>query len=359
MPKQLDILALEPYYGGVRKQTLELLSRHSRHRWNIYKLPPRRLDRRLNTAAHWFSQQITRQAHLHCDVIFCSDALNLADLLRMTPEIGHKPSIAYFYSNQLASAGAPGHDEIARQAMLSTAMAATEVWFPSYFHIRGFLTAAAAQYDSHPESGGKESVRGLIAKSQLVHPPVELVPPGKDAESIDSERKGRTICFDCREEESVIFQPLLKEISVRKEPVAVHVLGKPLHNIPAGVPVVLVDGKSDQELTQTLKRCEMYISAKSGDNFDPLAMQAMALGCIPILPREGYYQEFLPKALHAWCLFDGTSGDLLNRLMDLWYLRRPAVTRNELDAIFDRYATITATQAYDRRIDNLYETAAN
>ena len=182
-----------------------------------------------------------------------------------------------------------------------------------------------------------------------------LVAPDQDSKNLDDHRKARTICLDCRETEAAVFQPLLKEISERKEPVAVHVLGKPMHDMPAGIPMVVVDMKSDLDLTNALKHCEIYISAKSGDSFDPLPMRAMAWGCIPILPREGYYQEFLPTSLHSWCLFDGSSGDLLNRLMDLWYLRRPAVSRRELDTIFTRYATITATQAYDLRMDHLYQ----
>ena len=37
---QLDILALEPFFGGARKAMLETIMRHSRHRWTLLKLPP-------------------------------------------------------------------------------------------------------------------------------------------------------------------------------------------------------------------------------------------------------------------------------------------------------------------------------
>ena len=38
MSSQLDILALEPFYGGVRKSMLETVMRCSRHRWTLLKL---------------------------------------------------------------------------------------------------------------------------------------------------------------------------------------------------------------------------------------------------------------------------------------------------------------------------------
>src|SRR4051812_9579436 len=56
---QLDILALEPFYGGARRVMLESLIKCSRHRWTLLKLPPRRIERRLIAAAHWFAEQLS------------------------------------------------------------------------------------------------------------------------------------------------------------------------------------------------------------------------------------------------------------------------------------------------------------
>lgn len=352
MARQLDILALEPFYGGARKQTLDLLARHSRHRWTVYKLPARRLERRLNTAAQWFSQQIARVPDLKCDILFTSDAMNLADFLRLKPDLGHRPSVAYFYCNQLA--GDAGSDQQARLAMLSTATCATEIWFDSLYHMRDFLGNAAAMYDAHKELGGREPLRSLVAKSQLVHPPVEIIPPTRDS-NVDSERKGRTVCLDNREgAEAKLFTAMLTEVSNRREPIAVHVLGRPLEEIPEGIPCEIIDVKNESDVVRALRRCELYISAHPCDHFEPMAMRAMALGCIPILRREGFHSEFIPPALHSWCLYDGDQ-ELIGRVMDLWYLRRPTVARKDLDTIFDRYTPILATRAFDKRLEHLVE----
>ena len=57
MAAQLDILALEPFYGGARRAMLDTIMRYSRHRWTLLRLPPRRIERRLAAAAHWFAEQ--------------------------------------------------------------------------------------------------------------------------------------------------------------------------------------------------------------------------------------------------------------------------------------------------------------
>ncbi len=358
VPRQLDILALEPFYGGVRKQTLDLLARCSRHRWSVFKLPARRIERRLNTAAQWFSQQISRSPGLKCDVLFTSDAMNLADFLRLNPEIARKPSVAYCYGNQFA--GDAGADQQARMALLATATSSTELWFDSLYHMREFLSNAAAVYDLHAELGGKQPLRKLVAKSQLLFPPVEIVPPARESSVVDAERKGRTICLDNREGVSnEAYAGLLQGVVERHEPAAVLVIGRPLANVPSEIPVAVVDVKADADVIRTLRHCEVYISAHPCDTFDALAMRAMALGCIPILPQQGFYSEFLPQELRSWCLYDGSAEDLLSRVMDLWYLRRPSVARRELDAIFARYTPVQATRAFDSRLEYLADQAAD
>src|SRR4029078_1506273 len=99
MSTQLDILALEPFYGGPRRVMLESVIHCSRHRWTLLKLPPRRIERRLTAAAHWFAEQLSRHWASRCDVLFTSEAMNLADLYRLVPALLKQPSVVYFHSN--------------------------------------------------------------------------------------------------------------------------------------------------------------------------------------------------------------------------------------------------------------------
>src|SRR3954470_2276212 len=92
MSTQLDILALEPFFGGARRAMLETIMRHSRHRWTLLKLPPRRIERRLAVAAHWFAEQLSRHWKGRLDVLFTSEAMNLQDLFRLAPELEKNPA---------------------------------------------------------------------------------------------------------------------------------------------------------------------------------------------------------------------------------------------------------------------------
>src|SRR5665213_3991765 len=107
MPAQLDILALEPFYGGVRRSMLETVIRCSRHRWTVLKLPPRRIERRLSVAANWFAEQLSRHWSGRVDLLFTSEAMNLSSLYRLVPALARQPSVVYFHDNQLPDPLAP------------------------------------------------------------------------------------------------------------------------------------------------------------------------------------------------------------------------------------------------------------
>jgi hypothetical protein len=153
MPRQLDILALEPFFGGVRRAMLEALVRYSRHRWTVLKLPPRRIERRLTAAANWFSEQLSRHWVSRVDLLFTSEAMNLSSLLRLTPQLAAYPSVVYFHDNQFPdlSLRPAGQDDPLDQVNLNTAQSATEVWFNSAYHRQTFFVMARSVVARYPD----------------------------------------------------------------------------------------------------------------------------------------------------------------------------------------------------------------
>jgi hypothetical protein len=352
MARALDILALEPFYGGVRKCTLDLLQQNSRHSWHVYKLPARRMDRRLASASHWFSEQLSRVTPKpRFGAVYCSDAMNLADMVRLMPSLAGVPSVIYSYRNTLA--GTEAADDTMKNACIASANAATELWFPSLHLMKSTLGDAAALADTYPEAGGRASLKRLVSKSQILYPPIEAAPPSREASVTDRARRQRGICLDNRLPRPEMYLPFLQQVSERKEPIALFILGGPLTSLPAGITGEVVTPRSDADMIGVFQQAEIFITAQPPSQFDRAPLLAMAAGCIPLMPRIGFYQEYLPEALHKWCLFDETSDELNSKVMDLWYLRRPAVSHTALAAIFERYSPSAATRLIDERFELL------
>src|SRR5579862_7387901 len=199
MATQLDILALEPFYGGVRKAMLETIIRCSRHRWTLFKLPPRRIERRLSAAAHWFAEQLSRHWVGRVDVLFTSEAMNLADLIRLLPTLSRKPSVVYFHSNELPDPGqfeSVGPHELVN---LSTAQAASELWFNSDYHIQNFAYRTAGRVQRHPELSSRNPLPEMLQKSYLMFPPVELHVVDEIAAQNTIQRQRRRIFVETRD----------------------------------------------------------------------------------------------------------------------------------------------------------------
>src|SRR5690349_6664589 len=173
MGRQLDILALEPFYGGVRRAMLGALVKCSRHRWTLLKLPPRKMERRLSASANWFAEQLCQHFSGHIDVLFTSEAMNLANLVRLVPDLASRPSVVYFHENHLPEVDSTVHGPF-DAVNLSTASTATEAWFNSEFHLKTFLERGAALAARVPEVGLHSPIAAIAAKARLVPPPMDL-----------------------------------------------------------------------------------------------------------------------------------------------------------------------------------------
>jgi hypothetical protein len=100
----MNVLALEPYYGGSHKAFVDGLSKASSHRWTLLTLPAHKWKWRMRHSAITFAAQAERLINndKRWDLLFCSDMLNLAEFVALAPrDLAGLPKIIYFHENQL------------------------------------------------------------------------------------------------------------------------------------------------------------------------------------------------------------------------------------------------------------------
>jgi len=354
MSSQLDILALEPFYGGVRKAMLETVMRCSRHRWTLLKLPPRRIERRLSAASHWFAEQLSRHWAGKLDLLFTSEALNLADLIRLLPYLDHKPSVVYFHNNQLPDPDEPRPPAAHDLVNLNTAQAALELWFNSEFHLNLFAYRAAAMVEQHAELSSRNPVPEMLAKSRVMQPPFDLHLASAIQMSNPVERQPRTIFVSTRDANMELLNLGLSTLTMRGERFTLLTVG-PLEKLSNDFPRTAIDESDDLAQTAAMLRADIFLSTRRWCPVDLYAVRAMTAGCWPILPEDGVYPEMIPKRFRSTCLYDGTPDSLSSRIQDVWHLHpdedgMAAVAF--LDAI-KGFDAITACKAMDERLSAL------
>jgi len=353
MPAQLDILALEPFYGGVRRVMLETVIRCSRHRWTLLKLPPRRIERRLTAAAHWFSEQLSRHWVGRVDLLFTSEAMNLADLFRLVPRLSKLPSVVYFHSNQLPTVDEPKqtpHDLV----NLNTATACNEIWFNSLFHLKTFLARASAMVQRHPELATRNPMRDLTAKAHVIYPPIDLGVLHELQNDKSIKREPRLIFVETRDADVALLNAALVELDRRGEEYRLVTVG-PVEHLRPDVQRSTISEYDEAGQVRAILSAGLLASTRNNATCDHHSIRALAGGCWPVVPMDGVYPELLPEPLHPRCLHDRTVEQFATRLQDMWYLDDDEIDTHRQDVKnalkhFDAYA---ACKAIDERFEQM------
>jgi hypothetical protein len=353
MPRQLDILALEPFYGGARRAMLETVIRCSRHRWTLLKLPPRRIERRLTAAANWFAEQLTRHWAGSVDLLFTSEALNLANLNRMMPMLAAKPSVVYFHSNELPRAGADGG--ALELVNLNTAAAATEIWFNSSYHLETFVERASAVVTRHAELSSRNPLPHLRAKARVMFEPIDLNASHAVPAAQRPARNPRTIFVETRDADMDLLNDALERLLRRGEKFKLITTG-PVQQLAEQFDRRTVSEIDEPGQLIGLLESGIFLSVKRFAPGDYMAIRAMVAGCFPLLPSAGCYLEFLPGAMadQGNYLYELSAEELSRRLGEVLHdAPQPPVA--EFRQLFNPFDALAACRAFDERLQQAVE----
>lgn len=349
MSSQLDILALEPFYGGARRAMLECVIRCSRHRWTLLKLPPRRIERRLTTAANWFAEQLNRHWVGKVDVLFTSEAMNLANLYRLVPAVASAPSVVYFHENQLPGPGSTmqaAHDLV----NLSTAAAATEIWFNSQFHHRSFLERAAAMFAQFPETSRRNPATDLKGKSRHMPPPTDLrVVEGISRAEQLVQRLG-LIFVETRDADVELLNSALESVQNAGGDFSLVTVG-PVNKLSETWKRRTVGEADEVEQIRALCEAHIFLSIRPQLPFDLYCVRGLLAGCVPIVPDSGVYSELLPRKFHNAYTYPPQPEDLADRILQM--LTTAAQPADGICDALKPLDALSACRAIDERLQQL------
>jgi glycosyltransferase involved in cell wall biosynthesis len=301
---KLRVLALEPYYGGSHRAFLDGWVERSRHDWTVLSLPPRKWKWRMRHAAVTLAVEAGKRLEKEppWDVIFCSDMLNLAEFLGLAPPpLRNLPVLAYFHENQLTYPVVHEREWDYHFGItnMTTALAATRVWFNSDFHRHAFLTALRAFLKRMPDHQPLEAVDRIAQKSRVRHPSVSM-PPGRPPRRPGPLR----ILWAARweyDKNPDLFFAALHVLRAKKMDFRISVLGQRFQNSPsvfAGAKLDFADVidhwgflKSRKEYEAALTEVDVYVSTADHEFFGMAAVEAALAGAFPLLPARLAYPE--------------------------------------------------------------------
>lgn len=347
MPRPLEILAIEPFYGGGRRAMIDTIIRHSRHRWTLLRLPPRRLERRLASSAIWFGEVLARRPPMPADLVFASDALNLGELMRLTPGLARLPTVVYCHQNHL---GPPDSTQRRPYELvnLTTVAAASQVWFNSLHHLRTFLASAAQYVQRNPDLSARNPIPQLTHRSSVQPAPMELSAV-RAAAGAAFERRG--ILVDMEGSEVGLLEDTLAILTRRGEPFRLSVIGDD-RALSSRIERSRVVG-GEVEILAAVPASAVYLSVRRDPPADRFAVAAMLAGRSVLLSGRGVYPELVPPRLHETWLHDDSPSTLASRLQDMFHLNPAELAPSESQALQRAFDAAHAVPRIDERLAEL------
>ena len=368
------VLLVEPYHGGSHAAWADGLAGHSRHEIVTVAHPGSFWRWRMRGGSLTLAEAARAAVGDSGppDVVLVSGMVDLAAWLGFTRRfLGDPPVVLYLHENQLLYPQAPGRrgdDSLALVNWLGMA-AADEVWCNSAFQLDGLLAALPGLLGRSPDQPHTGWLPDVVARCRVVPVGVDLadiaVRTG-DAPTPEVPTVLWNQRWDHDKNPAAVFRALSR-LADEDVPFHVAVAGQNERVDPReftdarerlGRRVVQFGHLPRDGYVALLARCDVVVSAADHEFFGIAVVEAVAAGCVPVLPARQSYPEMVPGQWHDASLY--TDGDLTDRLRavltDLpgWRARVSG-----LDAAMRRFDWRTVIGDYDDRLAALVRRSRN
>jgi glycosyltransferase involved in cell wall biosynthesis len=326
VPSSLDVVLVEPYYGGSHRQWADGWVNHSSHDIRLVTHSDEFWRWRMRGGAVTLAEQLRADFAQsgRPDLLVVSDMVDVAALLGLTRDLtGDLPVAVYFHENQLVYPLAPEQEPDETFALINwrSLLAGDSVWFNSDFHRQALLAGLPKQLGRAPDEPHAQLLPRVVERSEVLHVGIDLGTlidgqrPSRDDPPLvvwnqrwdHDKRPGELFgALAALSDDGVPFRLALAGANSRVDPQEFQRAQERLGDL-----VVHVGHLPRPEYEQLLLRSDVVVSTAIQEFFGIAVVEAMAAGAVPLLPNRLSYPELLPERFREAALYDG---DLLPRL---------------------------------------------
>jgi len=324
----MEILALSAYHGGSHEQFLSQWQHHSRHRFTLCTLPARHLKWRMRQAAYGLSQQALAldEAQRSFDVVWTTSLCNAAELRGLLPlRYRSLPFCVYFHENQFdypsrtkTRDAERGWDVNLPLSNWMSCLAADRLWFNSAYNLHSLLRGAEQVLTKMPDEHSLDSLARIERKSEVQYPGIDF--SFFNQPRPENAARPLTVAWIARWEHDKrpdLFARAVLELQRRGVVFELVCLGQQFQNVPqdflmlkeAMGSALVHFGYADRRefYRDLLLRSDVAVSMAEHEFFGIALLEAVAAGCVPVVPDRLVYQELYP----APCRYPVTNDEIL------------------------------------------------
>jgi len=310
----MNILLLSAYDAeSHRRWRTSLVENCSEFTWSVLTLPPRHFNWRVRgNALSWAFGEESALLKKFYDLIVATSMVDLSALKGMVPSLGYVPSVLYFHENQFAYplSKHQKHPLEPRLVSLYSALVADRLVFNSAYNLSSFHLGVETLLEMMPDCVPKGLVRDLENKSQVLQVPLEHAAFNHTARQCGTGGSELQVLWNHRWEYDKGPEKLLGCLQALPADLALkfHVVGQRFRSTPdvfTSIQQLLRERDwlgqwgyidNEGEYRQLLKRCHVVLSTALHDFQGLSVLEAVAAGCVPVVPdRLAYTELFSPE----------------------------------------------------------------
>jgi glycosyltransferase involved in cell wall biosynthesis len=312
----MQILIVEPFFGGSHKKWAEEFQKFSNHVVEIISLPGRHWKWRMFGGAVELAKQLL-YSDFKPDLLIASDMLDLATFISLCrKKLSNTAISVYFHENQITYPWSPDDRDLILKRNnqygfinYTSALAADTIFYNSNYHLTSFTESLEPFLRQFPDHRTLENIPIIKEKSKVL--PLGMNLKEFDIFKTQSIHNEPVILWNHRweydknpnlffktllrlKEENILFKLIILGQSYSKIPAIFNEVKK----IFAAQIIHFGYAKSFKEYAELLWQSDILPVTSNQDFFGGSVVEAIYCNCIPILPNRLTYPEHIPKNEH-------------------------------------------------------------
>lgn len=274
--------------------------------WTVLSLPARFFSWRIRGNPISFISQNKEALAQTYDVMLVTSMVDLATIKGLVPALSKVPSVVYFHENQFEYPSNSRQKSVLESQMVNlySAMAADQILFNSKFNQKTFLFGCDQLMNKLPDYTLPNLVSELENKSLVLPVPIadHLFERPREKKPVNSPVRilwNHRWEYDKGPDRLLLF---LKQLSTKGVSFEINIVGESFRNEPVEFKLIqsMFTGQlrkfgyveDVEEYYALLSRCDIVLSTSIHEFQGVSVMEAVAAGCVPLVPNRLSYCEY-------------------------------------------------------------------
>ena len=371
----MRILLISAYEASSHKAWANtLMNGLAQHEWHYLSLPARHFAWRIrgNAMSFAFDPQFKPQIEQEYDLVIATSMTDCVGLKAFCPNLQNIPWVLYFHENQFAYPASDKQQGLIEMQMVTlySALAADLCVFNSQFNKDSFFGGARALLKKLPDYVSPDWLNDTETNAQVLAVPLDMTAAASKQLAVEEGEKKASepmkLVWSARWEFDKgpdRLLAILEELERRQLDYEIAILGEQFRSIPKEFDQIQAKfahrirqfgfAPSRAEYLGFLASSDIVLSTALHEFQGLAVLEAVALGCVPVLPDRQVYPELFGNHLNEKLyLYQSDLKDIQNeaeRAVDLIQrivtddVKAPDVSQYQVQVLLEHYEKLIDT----------------